>query len=243
MTGSLAGMRVVVTSAEAGDTAELLEARGATTVHVPLIRIGPPADGGAALERALSTLDGVEWLVVTSRAGARRVGRAARRHQELRLAAVGSATAAELAELAGRPVDVTPDTQRGSALATALNARLGQHHSRVLLAQAERADPALEEGLRSAGHDVAVVAAYRTERLAPDPTVVADADAVLFSSGSAVEAWHAAFGAQTPRLTVAIGPSTAAVASRIGLKITAISADHSVNGLVAELECAVSPRG
>lgn len=242
MTDSLAGMHVAVTSTEAGDAAQLLEARGATVVHVPLIRLAPPSDGGVALDHALSTLDRFEWLVVTSRAGAQRIGAAARRHPGVGLAAVGSATASVLADLAGRPVDVTPDTQQGSALATVLDAHLGERRARILIAQAERADPALAEGLRDAGHEVEVVAAYRTEHQAPDPAALADVDAVLFASGSAAEAWHAALGGETPPLTVAIGPTTAAAADRIGLKISAISADHSMKGLVAELDRLVTAR-
>lgn len=238
MTGSLAGLRVVVTREQPGELGELLERRGAEVVHVPLIRVTAPSDGGVALDAALAHLDRVEWLVVTSRAGAARVGDAARRHRHVRLAAVGSATARELSRLADRPVDVTPETQRGAALGAALNDHLGDRPARILLAQAEQADPTLAGQLRRAGHDLRVVAAYRTEHQVPRVPVVADA--VLFSSGSAVEAWHAALGESTPPLTVAIGPTTAAVADRIGLKITAISADHSVKGLVEELERVVA---
>ena len=60
-----AGCRVVVTRERPGELAALLEARGATVVHVPLIEVLDPADGGIDLQRALERLDDVDWLVVT----------------------------------------------------------------------------------------------------------------------------------------------------------------------------------
>jgi uroporphyrinogen-III synthase len=58
---------------------------------------------------------------------------------------------------------------------------------------------------------------------------------VLFASGSAARAWAAAFGQRTPPVVVAIGEQTAAAAELAGLKISAISADHSVYGMLVTL--------
>ena len=55
----------------------MLEARGATVVHVPLIEIQEPTDGGERFRRELAGLRNFDWLVVTSVPGAERVGRAA----------------------------------------------------------------------------------------------------------------------------------------------------------------------
>ncbi|HEY4609405.1 MAG TPA: uroporphyrinogen-III synthase, partial [Ilumatobacteraceae bacterium] len=70
---SLIGRRVVVTrAAEQADTsAELIASVGAIPIVVPLIEIVDELDGVARLE-ALD-LDGIDWLVVTSPNGARRV--------------------------------------------------------------------------------------------------------------------------------------------------------------------------
>jgi uroporphyrinogen-III synthase len=59
---------------------------------------------------------------------------------------------------------------------------------------------------------------------------------LLLASGSAARSWHAAFGSEVPPLVVAIGPQTADAARSVGLRIDAVAEDHSLDGLVAELE-------
>lgn len=234
--GSLAGRRVLVTREQPGELGRLLAERGAEVVHVPLIATTDPADGGAALRAALADLDRFDWLVVTSAAGARRVGSVARAHPAVRLAAVGTTTAAELAEFAGRPVDVTPTRQRAAELAAAVIAAAGLPPARILLAQADRAAGTLEEGLLEAGHDVTTVIAYSTELTPPDPRRTEGVDALVLASGSAAESWVAAVGPSGPDVVVAIGPTTAARARELGLKLSGVAADHSLVGLVDELE-------
>ncbi len=236
--GSLAGRRVIVTRAEPGRLGELLEARGATVVHVPLVAVTDPADGGAALRAVLDRLDDFDWLVVTSPAGAARVASSAALAPRLRLAAVGTRTAEVLAAGSGRPVDVVPVDQRAAALADTLVGELAEGPpSRVLLALADRAPHTLEQDLDAAGHSVTRVTAYRTVPVAgPGPADPPAADAVLLASGSAAEAWVERFGPAAPPVVVAIGPSTASVATRSGLKVSATADDHSVDGLVAQLE-------
>ncbi len=232
--GSLAGLRVLVTRERPGRLATLLEERGASVIHAPLIRVGDPADGGAALRAELRSLDRYDWLAVTSIPGAERVGRAAAR-APVGLAAVGRSTATRLADLAGRPADVVPDQQTAAGLADALVSQAAPG-ARVLLAQADRAGPSLADALRAAGLHVTVCEAYRTELVAPPPGVVDDADVLLLASGSAARSWAAAIGPATPPLVVAIGPSTADVARALGLEVSAIASDHSVEGLVEATE-------
>jgi uroporphyrinogen-III synthase len=213
----------------------MLAARGAEVVHVPLVRIADASDGGASLRRELDALDGYDWLVVTSVPGAERVGDAAQGGR-VRLAAVGSATARVLAELAGRPVDLVPPIQRASALAQSLIEVAGHEPRRVLVAQGDLADDTLVRALAAAGHHVTAVEAYRTLLLRPTPAQVADADALALASGSAARAWVEAVGVGAPPVVVAIGPTTADVARELGLKVTGVAADHSLEGLVTELE-------
>jgi uroporphyrinogen-III synthase len=61
------------------------------------------------------------------------------------------------------------------------------------------------------------------------------ADAVAFASGSAVEAWVEAIGTRTPPIVCVIGPTTEAVATRASLKVSAVAADHTVQGLAGVL--------
>jgi len=233
--GPLTGCRVIVTRERPGELATLLEARGATVVHVPLIQVVEPFDQGEALARELERLGEFDWLVVTSPAGAERVGVAAAGAPSVRLAVVGTSTADVLATAAGRPVDLVPATQRSQALLEELCV-VAAPAQRFLVAQADRADDTLAAGLRRAGHEVSSVVAYRTVLRAPDPAAIAGADAVIFASGSAARAWFDTLGDTVPPIVVSIGPTTSAVAEELGLKVTSTAADHSLGGLVSELE-------
>lgn len=228
----LGGRRVVTTRDAPGRLDSLLAAAGADVVHVPLIEVVDPADGGAALTEALTRVGSYDWIVVTSRHGAARVGPAVAGADTVRLAAVGAATASSLARLAGRPVDVVPARQTARDLVAALGAGTG----RVLVAQADRADSTVADGLRTNGFDVDEVAAYTTRLRNPsmsEHSAALSADAVTFASGSAAEAWAESIGAVAPPVVAAIGPSTAAVCERVGLKATHIAADHHIDGLAA----------
>jgi uroporphyrinogen-III synthase len=240
--GPLAGRRVVTTRHEPGRLDALLANAGADVVHVALIEIHDADGGGLALERAIATLGDADWLVVTSQHGAARVGVAAGAHPGVRLAAVGVRTAEVMSELAGRPVDLVPGGQTAAELLGSFPAPRSVG-ARLVLAQADVADPALAEGLTAIGFDVLAVTAYRTVGRHPGPrerAAALAADAVAFASGSAARAWVAAFGAEAPATVVAIGPTTARVAREVGLKVTHVAADHDVVGLFDEVTAALA---
>jgi uroporphyrinogen-III synthase len=228
----LEGRTIVTTRDAPGRLDVLLAGLGARVLHVPLVAIGPADDGGAALAQHLDQLADYDWLVVTSRHGAAAVAPAlADAPAGLRLGAVGTATAAVLAEAAGRPVDLVPEVQTAAALVGAFPDR----DVRVLVAQADRAAPDLVEGLRGLGCHVDACTAYVTSLRIPPPHDLRDAlgaDAVAFASGSAAQAWAQAIGASTPPDVVVIGPTTERVARDAGLRVTAVADEHSVDGLV-----------
>ena len=211
-------------------------------VHVPLISVEEPLDNGRQLEEQLGTLEEFDWLVVTSVAGAERVGASAARCPDVRLAAVGLATARTLAGAASRAVDLVPEVQTAGALAERLLSISEAQHGRFLVAQADLARDTLVEALRSAGHDVTACVAYRTVLRPPHPRAIEGADALLLASGSAARSWVRAVGPDAPEVVVAIGPSTAEVAREFGLKVSGIAADHTLEGLVTELERQLAPR-
>ncbi len=227
---------MVTTRDHRGRLDSYLAAAGADVIHVPLISITPSADG--RLASALADLASFDWLIVTSQHGARQVGRAAAGHS-VRLAAVGVRTAAVLEDLSGRPVDVVPDRQTATDLATAM----GAHGGRVLVAQADRADTTLVDGLVGHGFEVEAVTAYRTELRTPtwqERRAALSADAVGFASGSATEAWAVGIGTETPPIVAAIGHTTADAAAWWGLKVTHVATDHDVEGLVAVISAALA---
>lgn len=237
----LTGRRVAVTRPEAGALAGELAARGAEVVHVPLIEITEPADGGVGLRAALARLDAFDWLVVTSANGARAVATAAREHEDVRLAAVGPATARALADGAGRDVDVVAELPRVEGLLADL-ARLAP--SRMLVAQADRAGTALADGLSAAGHTVETAVAYTTRSRRPTEEEVARlraVDAVVFASGSAGEGWVAALGtAAAPPAVVAVGPATADALRRAGLAVAAVASSPGPAGVAAAVAHALA---
>ena len=75
--GDLRGRTVVVTRASAQNEPlrELLEARGATVLEVPLIEVLEPEDEGRERDEVLGRFERFDWVVTTSPNGAERVAR------------------------------------------------------------------------------------------------------------------------------------------------------------------------
>jgi len=232
----LAGRRVVVTRAaeQADALAELLRSRGAVPVVVPLVRMEPVETGVAELADVVPSDH--DWLVVTSPNGAQAWG-SVHRTWPRRIAAVGTATAGALREL-GAQVDLVPGLQRAEGLVSAFGAAPPEGGS-VLLVQAAGADVTAAEGLRALGWRVRAISPYRTVPALPtagQQLAALSADAVLFASGSAASAWVQVFGTSGPPIVVAMGPSTAAAAEAVGLKVSLVAADHSLSGMVDALQ-------
>ena len=97
--------------------------------------------------------------------------------------------------MAGRPVDVRPSRQTAADLLEAMPP--DGDGQVVVVAHADRADPALAVGLSALGYRVRPVIAYRTLARTPsaeERAAALGADAVAFASGSAAQAWHDAIG-------------------------------------------------
>jgi uroporphyrinogen-III synthase len=173
----LQGRRILITRTheQAGIFSEQLRALGAIPVEFPTIRVVPPEDW-KPLDNALKRLceaDWYEWLVFTSANGVRicferlqRLGYDARSLGDVRVAAIGPATAVELAKY-GVTVDLVPAEYIAEGIAAALldDARKwGEplEGKKVLLARAAEARNVLVTELQQAGALVEVVATYRT---------------------------------------------------------------------------------
>ncbi len=241
----LFGRTIVVTRAreQASGLAERLRRSGAAVVEVPTVALIDPADGGTALGEAAAGLAEFDWVVFASTNAVERLWahvNDARAFGSCRLAAVGAATADALAAHGLRP-DLVPS---GLATAEALAAALPSGNGRVLLPQADRAQPTLAEGLAGKGWQVDVVEAYRTVTAAPVPaklTAAADADAITFTSGSTVTGYLAVAGnpPAVPPVVVTIGPRTTAAAREAGLTVTAEAAEATIEALAEAVAKAV----
>lgn len=223
-----------------------LHGYGADVIELPVIAIVPPADEGAALRDALGDLDDGDWLAVTSANGVAAVvapeGPGLR--TGVRVAAVGPATADALRSSGIEP-SLVAERSTAEGLADALGAAESDRPRRIVLAQAERARPVLAARLAAAGWVVTPVVAYRTIAATLDRAQLARAaaaDAITFTSGSTVEAYLAAAGAdRVPALVVCIGPVTADVARSHGLTVARVAEPHTAAGLVAAVVRALGP--
>jgi uroporphyrinogen-III synthase len=173
----------------------------------PLIAIEP-------VETAPVELDGYDWLVLTSAAGARELKRRAT-GRAARVAAVGSATARAWGD-----VDLVPRV----ASQEGLLAEIPRPAGRVLFAGAEGARPMLAEEL-----DADVVVLYRTRALSPR----IEGDLAVVASRSAA---HALAEVNPAIPVVTIGPETTAAARAIGLRVLREAATADVAGLVRAVE-------
>lgn len=252
---ALTGRRVVVTRAreQAGELIALLEAAGAEALAFPCIAFVEPESwdvADAAIGRlGAAVVPGYDWVLFTSANGVafffdRCVagGVDAASVAALRVAAVGPATAAALAERGIEP-EVLPEEYVGEGLLEALVARGVGTGGRVLLPRAQEARDVLPDGLIARGALVDVVPVYRTVTGPGDAAVLGrlragEADVVTFTSPSTVRGFlRLAGGMLRPMPIVAcIGPVAAAAARANGLDVAVESAEHTVCGLVRALE-------
>jgi uroporphyrinogen-III synthase len=235
--GWLQGRTALVTRADDrhGQLAELVRDRGGFAVEVPVVHIVAQPNEQARLA-ALPLSQGVttaayEWVVCTSPRGVTALLDAhPTLDPRLRLAAVGSATAAAFGEC-----DLVPRQQSAAGLVDSFPAPHGT--ATVLVVQAGGAAPVLGDGLRAAGWHVEIVAPYRSEPLDGDGSEsLPEGDVVLFTSASATLGWVTRFGPSTPAVCAAIGPQTARAAADNGLKVHVVAADHSLVGLISAVD-------
>jgi uroporphyrinogen-III synthase len=211
---------VVVTRAEPdnGPLSSQLRELGLQVLLWPAVSVAV-ADT-AALEEALRSLEGFDWIVFASRhAVAAVTERIAAAPANLRVAAVGQATAQVLTQR-GWPVDLLPEDANAAALVSAFATR-PVSGMKVLFPASSRALPTIAAGLTQLGAAVTQVEAYRTEPASLDISEChswIDRDgvsAVTFASPSAVVELERTLGKpHFDRLldaaaAVAIGPTTA----------------------------------
>jgi uroporphyrinogen-III synthase len=194
---------------DAGTLVSRLEERGLEVVVCPLISIEPLKGGD------LDT-SAYDWVVVTSRNGARELAR--RWTGELRrVAAIGPGTAEEL-----RLHGIEPLLVPGVSTQEGLLAELPRPAGNVLFAGAEDARRLLVDEL-----DADFVPLYRTVPVLPD--VPPQADLAVLASGTAARVF-AQLGLAIP--AVVMGPQTAAAAREAGVEVIAEAPAQSLESLV-----------
>lgn len=247
----LSGKRVLVTRSrdQASQLSERLRELGAEALEAPAIEISAPHDF-SPIDSAIDDLGAYRWIVFTSVNGVngffRRLsalGKDTRSMGNVRVAAVGPATAERLTEF-GVTADYVPPRFLTSEVAAGLIAS-GVRGYRVLLPRTDIVGEDLAGALAAAGAMVDQVVAYRT---APAPTLEpevlrrlndGEVDFVTFTSSSTVRNFLAALGTDAGSLRgvpiATIGPVTSATARAAGLQVTVEAVQHTVPGLVAAI--------
>ncbi len=252
----LFGRKVVVTRSreQSRELASRFLELGAEVLEIPTIRFGPPSSRTPMIE-ALAGLGEYDWIVFSSPNGVNAFFDALfaayediRAVGNLRIAAVGPATAMRLRELHLR-VDAQPSEFLGRRIAEAIAEKETLENLRVLVARAQTANPELCAELESRGAIVDDVAFYQTSPEPADATSSAllesGADWITFTSGSTVESFHAQFNltalvARHPRIRLAtIGPETTKAVSALGLPAVQAKT-YTVPGLVQAVLDAVT---
>ncbi len=258
----LFGQRIVVTRTreQASQLARDLEELGAEVLEIPTIKTEPPLNRSDLMD-ALLGIGAYDWVVFTSPNGVssffeyffkgfediRALG-------NIRIAAVGPATAAKLKELHLR-IDAMPEEYLARKVTAAIEKFESLDNLRVLLMRAETANPELPKELEEKGAIVDDIACYRTTPETEDATGAAallmehGADWVTFTSSSTVENFHARFDLpklkrQFPELKLAsIGPETTKAIVQLGLKPDVEAEEHNIPGLVQAVQAAASSGG
>jgi len=249
----LAGKRVFVTRtrAQTGRLSELLREAGAEPLEFPAIRIDPLSSADyEQLDDALAHLGSHAWVVFSSTNAVDAVwerltgaGRDTRSFADVKVAAVGSATADTL-RAHGLVPDLVPSTFTTQGLAAALGPP-GAGGRHVLLPRAADAPDDLPRILSENGWECVCVPAYRTVVDHSSVSAGRDAlrvgvDAALFTSGSTVRSFVDVWGPPPGECIVCcIGPQTAAAAAELGVRVDALAVESTIEGLVAALVAAV----
>ena len=245
----LLGKTIIVTRArqQASDLVGRLSDLGAACLEVPTIQVAPPPDP-TPLTNALGGLDRYDWLVFTSVNGVAyffdrlfAAGQDVRALHQMKIAAIGPATAARLRGF-GLNTDIVPETYRAESVIEAFGA-VELRDRNILVPRALEARPILPDELRKMGARVDEVPAYQTLTVDEGASDLIDAltsgkvDAVTFTSSSTVRNFMALLpeaGALEllDGVTIAsIGPITTDTARSLGLEVHISADEYTIPGL------------
>ena len=248
-TRPLSNRRILVTRArkQASALSFKLAALGAEVIELPAIEITQSPDHRKALEDAVGSVHEYDWAIFTSVNGAslffdrwRTLGARPGALNGLKLAAIGPETAKAI-ESNGLTVAVTASTYTAEGLLDSLKA-LDMHGARVMLPRAEGSRPVLPFGLREMGATVDEFLTYSASgpQKKPEQAIerlkAGEVDIATFASSSTVKNLVSMLEGDVAALkdtcVACIGPVTAATAEELGLDVTIVAREHTINGLI-----------
>lgn len=237
----LFGVSVAVTRPKErqGTLSEKLRKKGARVSECPCIKTKNLMTAELAAEIA-KMLKNYDWAVFTSPMGVRSVmeslfqsGLDARVFGNVKIAAIGSATAAEL-RCSGLAADVVPETYDGAGLGEALKVN-AEKNDRLLLLRAKVSNKTLNTMLDEAGLEYTELAVYETEEYCERSIADESVDYVTFTSASTVRGFAAAHKNLKGFKAVCIGKTTAAEAEKYGYDCI-VSPAADIDSLIKTIE-------
>ena len=255
----LMGKRIVVTRArdQAGQLTAMLESNGAEVIELPFIEVKPDVNQ-QQLAEIFAGIAIYEWIIFTSVNGVKsffdmfyKAFDDIRCLGPMRIAAVGSATAREIAKH-NLKVDLVPEKANGDALATTFIKNEGIESIQMLVVTGNQNRETLVKRLETEGGAIVdTLPLYQTSKTDLSQHPAAErfrkegADAVLFTSSSTVKSFIDQAAALTlePGATKptfgSIGPMTTKTLGELGLPVgfesKQASLDHFVNDLTKHL--------
>lgn len=246
----LFGKKILVTRArsQASKLTEKLEELGAAVTEFPTIKISTPTDNFESLDAAIKNLRIFDWIIFTSANGVEKFferlakfNSDARIFYNIKIAAIGSATAEKLFNF-GIRADLIPEEYRAESLIESLkNSIAGKN---ILIARAEVARDILPRELKNYGANVTIAAAYKTVSAAENSDEIknkilaGEIDLITFTSSSTVENFVKAVGENILRKTksAAIGSVTAETLKKFGVTADIVAEKFTVAGLVESIK-------
>jgi uroporphyrinogen III methyltransferase/synthase len=253
----LFGRRIAVTRPreDAVELSDRLAALGADPVEVPMIRMAPP-DDWSPLDGAIEAIEQVDWIIFTSvnavEAFMQRLYRGTRDVRALKgvkLCAVGPSARERLMRY-GLNADLMPADFRADGVVAAISAHESPNGRRFLLPRADTGRERLSEALKATGARVSDPVAYRALPSEPHPDRDPDLyrmlldgqiDVVTFTSAASVLNFAATYGQEQSvdllqQTAVAVcGPVTAEAASRLGIPVTIMPSEYTLDALVESI--------
>jgi uroporphyrinogen III methyltransferase/synthase len=245
----LLGKKIVVTRSreQASDMVKRLSDLGAECLEFPTIKIVPP-DNFGPLDDAVRHLSDYDWIVFTSVNGVTfffdrlfAMDKDVRALNNLRLAAIGPATASKLFEF-GLKSDIIPADYRAEAVVEAFRNE-DLNGKKILLPRAGEARAVLPVELRKMGAVVDEVTAYITRKDQDNADELITQleekkiDLVTFTSSSTVKNFKALLPPQKFNMLLngvkiaGIGPITADTAKKLGFSVDIIAETYTIPGL------------
>ncbi len=249
----LFGRNIVITRDVAGnvDFAGKIINRGGTPLQFATIKIKPMKDSNEFL-RTLAKFSQYDWIIFTSGNGVttffdalEELGKDARAFGSAKVAAIGSTTAARLAEF-GIKADFVPDVFTGRELGRQLTGFANLHDKKILLLRSAIASNELVEVLTEGGAQVDNVTVYTAAEEKSDSAWLAEGlsegtiDWVTFASPSSVDGFFGQIDTDlvsSGKVKVAsIGPVTSGRLKELGITVDITAAEHTIDGLLNAIE-------